>query len=112
MCKKRKYVDYNQCDFCCSEEDCYSKCLTCGKDVCYECKKTVGVSYEHSVFWGGSGDGFYCYACDAITKSKIHTAYRLIRALRLEGQGFNAEFSLKAKEANKYVEQLLKEAGI
>ena len=61
--RKEITTEVDTCDFCPSETDCYSRCMHCGKDVCYDCKKTAGHDYTAGVSFQGHGDGFYCNNC-------------------------------------------------
>lgn len=108
MCKKTKIVEYRQCDFCTDTyQDCYRHCLGCGKDVCYECMKRVGVEYPHSFWCTGTGDGFYCHDCDASDNSALHNAYQTIRSLRLEANGYHENFKARAEAVENRIKKLL-----
>jgi len=100
--KKEVMVEKTFCDVCGKEASGYQKCMSCGKDLCYDCYKTSAVGYTHGVHFGGSGDGIYCLECDEkLLKSgdKLHAAYRVIKSLRNEVSGFYADFEKRAKEA-------------
>ena len=60
-------------------------CLGCGKDVCRNCVGGgEGCDYTHDVGVGGSGDGYFCSACDANAPKewkKVLALYKKIRAL-------------------------------
>ena len=106
--KSIKTIEFDKCDFCVSDEGCYNKCLGCGKDVCYDCCKTVGVRYESGVHSSGSGDGFYCHQCDQLpAKTPIHSAYQEIRSLRMEGEGFYKDLRRRAEEVEERLRRLL-----
>jgi hypothetical protein len=97
------------CDVCGKEETYPHKCLNCGKEICYKCAKTEGIEYKHSVWASGTGDGFYCNACDLKLKTtgdKLHTAYRKIVSLRNEQDGFYKDFRERAEKAEADVKKL------
>lgn len=104
--KNQKTIDVAVCDFCGENDDCYSHCEDCKKDVCYDCEKTRGVEYAHSVYCTGSGDGWYCSACDAISKTKKHTAYMSIRSLILESRAFYDDFRKRSDAADAALKKL------
>lgn len=104
--ESKKQIEVRVCDFCKSSDQCYQKCACCGKDVCYDCRKKVGIEYEHSTSCSGSGDGFYCHDCDQKDKSELHSAFVLIRSLRLEWTGFYADYRRRSEEVEKRLAQL------
>jgi hypothetical protein len=83
------------CDYCGNETQYSEECMSCGKDMCYECSQKHGTSYSHAVYFSGSGDGFFCNPCDseltAKGTDKRHSAYRAIQSLKL---------ALKAEQEN------------
>lgn len=105
--KTTKTIETKTCDFC-GADDCYYKCLRCGKDVCYECKKKAGIEYQHSICCSGSGDGFYCHECDKADKSPLHAAYQEIRSLRNESDGFWEDFKKRSDAAEARLKKLQK----
>ena len=90
MAKKTKTVEYDDCDFCDSDEDCYTKCLGCGRDVCYECKKNKGTEYQYALHVSGSNNGYYCAECDKEPRDSLHRAYRDMLALIEESVVFSS----------------------
>lgn len=99
--KQRVTVEQVKCDFCGKEAD-WSKCLGCGIDICYDCRKTKAKEYPHAVYFSGSGDGIYCAECDArLRKSgdKLHAAYLSIERLRNEQEGWYADFKKRMDKA-------------
>lgn len=104
-------------EFCdaCEAEGYTTACLCCGKEFCYDCRKTNGVEYSHSVHCQGSGDGFYCTECDSKLKKsgadKLHRAYLKIQDLRAEEKRFWEEFKKKADLAEAEVQTLFKAGG-
>lgn len=102
----KKEVEIRICDFCEKSDQCYYKCDCCGKDVCFDCRDNVGVQYEHSMCCSGTGDGFYCHACDASDKSDLHTAFVRIRSLRLEAQAFYEGHRTRSDEAEKRLKEI------
>ena len=106
--KKKVTVEQTFCDVC-GKEASYSKCMGCGKDLCYECRKVEAVEYKHGVHFSGSGDGLYCLKCDKEKREggdKLHLAYRKIEMLRNEATGFWTEFEKRTKEAENELKRL------
>ncbi len=105
--KRQVMVPETICDVC-KEQSAHEQCLGCGADTCYLCQKTSGVGYNHAVSFCGSGDGYYCHACDARLresgKDKLHSAYMEIAAIREERQAFFK----KSHEAADVAEEALK----
>jgi len=108
--KKQVTIEQAICDFC-QHEQSYQQCLRCGKDVCWACKKTRGVDYNHAVYFAGSGDGFYCTSCDiALSESKadpVHQAYVGIRALRDEQIAWGKDFEKRRDVAEETLRNAL-----
>ena len=104
--KTSKTIESHVCDFCKQSDQCYDKCVTCGKDVCYDCKKVAGVEYPHSVCCSGSGDGFYCHECDAKDSTSLHAAYVAIRSLRLEAESFYRGYRERSEKAELRLKEL------
>ena len=105
--KETVSVEQIKCDFC--GEDAWNGCLHCGKDICYECRKTHAKEYSHGVYVGGSGDGVYCNDCDNELKrgnNPLHAAYRKIEALKNEAKGFYAGFKVRSEEAERVLKEL------
>lgn len=100
--KKTITVEQSFCDVCGQESSGYTTCDSCGKDFCYECKKTEAIEYAHAVFFSGSGDGLYCIDCDAKLRQngdKKHAAYRAIQSLRHENKAWSEDFKKRAENA-------------
>lgn len=95
------------CD-CCGEEAPFAAyhCGSCGTEHCYKCADREGVRYPHAVHVSGSGDGYYCRDCDKklLGKDELHNAYRAIKALRDESEGYWSEFKKRQAKAEKAVE--------
>lgn len=109
--KKIVHKEVSFCDVCGKECSYAQVCLNCGKEFCYECLKTEGVKYKHSVWFSGTGDGTYCNECDSKLKTsgnKLHTAYRKIVSLSNECEDFCSDFKKRADEAEANV---MKELG-
>lgn len=94
------------CDFCDNKEHSYYKCLGCGKDACYECKKTQGVEYPHALYFGGSDDGWYCTICNATSQDELLVGYKAIKSMRDELSQFNAAFKVRSDQAEKTLKRL------
>ena len=85
--KKKVTIEKDFCDVCGKEASGYTKCDSCGKELCYECGETELKEYNHAVHFQGSSNGKYCHECDAkllANGDKKHAAYRKIAALRNE----------------------------
>jgi hypothetical protein len=105
---KTKMTEYKVCDIC-KEGNAYHKCLSCGKDICYDCKKEWSKEYIHSLFFSGSDDGLYCNECDqklSITwEDKLHNAYVEMEALK---QKYNIQYGKTKTESDRltaFIEQ-------
>ena len=90
MTKKTKTVEYDDCDFCDSDDCCCTKCLGCDRDVCYECKKNKGTEYQYALQVSGSNNGYYCAECDKEPGDSLHRAYRDMLALIEESEAFSS----------------------
>ena len=88
--KKQVMRETTFCDVCGKQTEYVYRCNECGTEMCYSCRGANGKEYVHSVLCSGSGDGFYCNACDVkLTKSgtdKKHAAYRAVASLRMAGR--------------------------
>lgn len=101
MVKKMVSVEVKSCDFC-GKGDCYCQCMSCGKDICYDCKKRQALELPHSVYCIGSGDGEYCSQCAAdpeVQRTPLFRSYQSIRSLRDELEGFQQRFEARRKVA-------------
>ena len=100
------------CNKCGSDEHVYERCLECGLDHCYECKKQHGIEYNHAVNFGGSDDGYYCKECNekllSSRDNELHLAYLKIKKLRAEEQSWYAKFKSRKEKAETRVKTLLK----
>lgn len=100
------------CDKCYTEIGYSNPCMSCGAELCYECKKKHGVEYNHAVYFSGSGDGFYCNPCDVkLTKSgkdKRHNAYLAVKSLRDELEAWSVNFKSRQLVAEDVVKRLAK----
>ena len=98
------------CDSCGTQESYCSRCRNCGKDHCYNCQKTSGVSYSHGVHFSGSGDGYYCLQCDrslrATGDNSLHSAYLAIQALRAEERRWAEDFRVRQVAVEEEVKRL------
>lgn len=111
--KKSITEEKELCDFCEVNEASYSKCLGCGKAICYDCKKIHAKEYNHAVYFQGSRDGLYCRECDtrliAAKTDKVHKAYRRIEALRAESKAWDEDFKARGDAAEKDLNALIGE---
>jgi hypothetical protein len=100
--KKQMLEIKHFCDICKKESNEWNCCNNCGKNICYECKKTEAKEYTHSVWASGSGDGLYCLQCDQeliVSGNAKHAAYRTIESLKRESNGFYTDFKSRAEKA-------------
>ncbi len=111
MSKTTVTVERALCDFCGKEES-YHKCITCGKDICSDCRKTKAVVYPHSIYCSGGYDGTYCHACDltqADNPTTLWLAYVKIATLRGEFKRWQEDFDSRVNNAEAEVKRLVKE---
>ncbi len=105
--KKTIQKEVKLCDKCGKEDSYPGACVCCGVEMCYECQREHGKSYNHAVYFQGSGDGFYCLPCDAkLTaegKDKRHNAYRAVKSLKDELEAWHADFKRRQEAAEKAV---------
>lgn len=112
-----KVVEF--CDACGKEDDYPLHCKKCGRAFCYDCSKKYGIEYSHAVHFMGSGDGFYCNACDEELRkipdrsrtTQIHQAYLKISSLRSEEKRLYAELEIKERKAEAELKALLRVEG-
>jgi hypothetical protein len=95
------------CDHCGNEDVIPNTCLKCGKQFCLDCAQKHAVSYSPLVGCSGSSDGLYCKPCDARLardgNDQLHTAYRAIASLQLEGEAWNRDFRNRSQAAEELV---------
>lgn len=109
--KKTVTREVNFCDKCNAEQTYgIDACLCCGVEHCYECKKTEGRKYSHGVNVIGSGDGYYCNACDTKLDGEgsdgRYEAYRRIASLRTEAKAWCEDFEIRRKAAETLLSEL------
>lgn len=111
--KKTIEIVADICDVCGEQCDYSDPCLACGVEHCYECKKTLGKEYRHSVYVSGSGDGYYCNDCDRkLTisgRDSLHAAYWRIESLRHEKKAWYQDFQRRAEDAEKILRDVQEE---
>lgn len=86
-------------------------CTECGQHFCDDCGKTHIRTYHHSVWCQGSGDGYYCNACDEWPRNQgnaKHSAYCKIAALYFEYKSWINDFKRRAEVAEEELERLQK----
>lgn len=114
--KKTVTREVTCCDNCGKEQDYPTRCLRCGKEVCWQCADKVGVKYEHGVYVSGSGDGWYCRPCDITLYEResdaLYEGFRAVKALREEMQAWGADFQRRQKAAEAHLETLARRAGL
>ena len=107
-----KKIIQKEASFCdeCEEQIYVDSCLGCGIEHCQECREKMGVKYRHGVHTSGSGDGYYCKACDLkLSNSRVdplHNAYLAIKNLRAEEKAWWLSFNSRSEHAEKFIEQL------
>ena len=112
--KKMVLKEIYYCDSC-GKEAYVTPCLKCGVEHCWECRKTEGKEYPHSVYATGSGDGYYCSSCEAILKDtgsdERYVAYRVIASLRKEEEVWGTDYQRRRKIAEERLKALNKKGG-
>lgn len=87
--KKTKTIEYDQCEFCDSDDDCCIKCSGCKKDICFDCSDSKTKKYSHGYSFGGSRDGYYCSDCEKNAPvDDLHDQYRRLDYLRISAQDY------------------------
>lgn len=103
------------CDFCKINPASYKGCLSCGKAICYDCRKIHAKEYNFAVFFQGSDDGIYCLDCDTRLvedgTNKLHTAYRRVARLRAEYKAWEVDFKARSDAAEKDVKNYQSDRG-
>lgn len=112
--KQTKTIECEICDICTKNEaPRRSKCLGCGKSVCYECQEEGRVKkYQHGVYVSGYGDGIYCLECDeALTAAgnPLLVAYQVIARLHDESREWGTDFKARTAKAEANLERLQKD---
>lgn len=106
--KKTIQTEVTICDNCKEQSYCES-CLSCGVDHCWRCRDKCGHEYKQGLYISGSGDGYYCNACDAkmaLSDDKRYAAYRKIHELREESKAWNEDFEKRRRQAEEELAQL------
>lgn len=107
--KKQITSERKICDFC-HEEECHEHCLNCKKDACWKCQAEEGVSFTSTVWFRGSGDGFYCHACLAlpqVRRSARFQAYNKVKSLKDEYNAWSEDFKQRADKATETLKKHL-----
>lgn len=111
--KKIASIEDTFCDVC-DKRGYATRCLNCGAEHCYDCRKLHGVEYVHGVHFSGSGDGYYCNKCDVLLRNNgdaLHAAYRRIQDLRSEEKAFYEGATIRADAAEAELKRLQVRAG-
>ena len=106
--KKLVELEATFCDGC-KERTYVSPCLRCGIEHCWKCCKSLGTEYRYLCYGSGSGDGYYCRACDLILSqlnTPMHRAYRKIASLQQENELFYADWKQRCKDAEAHLARL------
>ena len=107
--KKIVQKEVHVCDKC-GKETYPDPCLGCGTEVCYECQPKHGKNYRHSVYFQGSGDGFYCSPCDTkLTEGGTdarHNAYCAVKSLKDELEAWHTDFKRRQEKAEDALKSL------
>ena len=92
----------------CEKGDYVYKCMGCGIEYCYDCRKLLLKEYHHGVYFtgigSGSGDGYFCKDCDInppVKVKKIHSLYKAVEMLKNEVSGYYKEFEIRYKVVEK-----------
>lgn len=109
--KKTISKETHFCDKCGKEYAYPDRCERCGMECCYECAEKHMHKYTHAVHFSGSGDAYYCNACDTVAASngdKKHAAYRRIASLKAESMAWSKDFTRRTEEAQEAIKPFLK----
>ena len=104
--KKMVEKELTFCDECDKGEYVY-KCMGCGSEYCYDCRKLLLKEYNQSVYFTGGGNGYFCKDCDIdppVRIKKIHSLYKAVEMLKNEINGYYKEFEVRQKEAEEQLE--------
>ena len=108
--KKEITITEAICDICNTNRS-HNSCTECGLDVCYDCEYIGHLTkYAHAIHCTGSGDRYYCNACEKILKKsgdRLFFAYQEIQNLRAEEKKFYQSFKVKTKAAERKVQMAL-----
>ena len=99
---KSKTKEVHCCDKCGKDEDYISSCDNCGAEYCWDHRKDNLISYPHSMYCSGSGDGSYCKKCvEKLTAAKDPRllAYIAILDLRTEAEEAGKAFKKRVDAA-------------
>lgn len=105
-------IEVELCDFCGKDAQSWNSCLRCKRALCYYCLETKAITYYHSTYASGGGDGRYCLDCDrkeAANPSPLWTTYVKIEALRGENERFYKDFELRRQAAEKALNEISKQ---
>ncbi len=106
--KKMIEKEMTFCDEC-EKGDYVYKCMGCGIEYCYDCRKLLLKEYQHEVYFTGSGDGYFCKDCDINPPAKvkkIHSLYKAVEMLKNEVSGY---YNITQSLTNRIVVKLLEE---
>jgi len=90
------------CDLCGTESSYIQACENCGAEYCLDHYREHLISYPHSMYCSGSGDGRYCKKCiETLTARKDPRlmAYLAIQDLRAEADANDKAFRLRVQAA-------------
>lgn len=75
----------NKCDVCGEVSDyLISPCQYCGKDICYDCMKKLGVVEYIDGLYCYSRSYYYCKECDKKAKDPLHESLSNLNAFRIQ----------------------------
>ena len=109
MSTVKKEVEVTTCDVCGKGASIYNKCIGCGKDFCYECKKENCTTFHCSIYFSGSGDGIFCHKCAAKPPKRLEAlllAYYKIVLLGATSDGFYESFKIEHDKAEAKVKAI------
>lgn len=105
-----KTIEVHLCDYCSSETR--QQCLTCLKDLCWDCIREKNLEFQHAISFSGSLDGIFCSECQkdtAVIDSPVYKAYLAVQKLREEYQVFIKDFKARQKLAEATVQKHYRE---
>lgn len=106
--KKQEMAEIQYCDVCGKKVGYVHACLGCGKEVCFDCRKSHMVEYPPGVYFSGA-DGYFCNECNSNPPGKvkiIHAAFKNIASLRVEETAWRVNFQKRCDAAEAYLKEL------
>lgn len=117
-------VKVEVCDHCGKEDYMNKKCLCCGVEHCYDCRKdlTIGIIYPAYIYCSGSGEGYFCQKCNVMLLSTpqqrkmdpvqrrtsvLHGAYIAVYRLQQDMEEVKNTFEKRRKQVEGHMRRVL-----